>query len=264
MKRIVLAVLAASAALIAVLSMLRMAVPRSVLVLDPLLLAFIMAGSRLAFRMRGERRLAAALPAEREPVFVLGAGQAGAKLIAELFRSKSWRVVGVLDDDPMKRGREIHGVPILGPLSELSNWCAALSVGDAIIALPGASHQIRRRALEICEAAGVRTMTVPSYDDLVSGRVTVSQIRHVELDDLLGRDPVTLDAGGLSEWISDRCVLVTGAGGSIGSEICRQLLRFRPRKSIASSASNALDQIEQAADKNDDGTSLCATVTSAT
>jgi FlaA1/EpsC-like NDP-sugar epimerase len=246
LKRIVLAVLTASAVVIAVLSMLRAGVPRSVFVLDPLLLAFGMAGSRMAFRMRRERRVAAALSLQREPVLVLGAGEAGAKLISELHRSKSWRVIGVLDDDRMKRGREIHGVPVLGAMSELSHWCATLSVGKAIIALPSASHQTRRRAVEICEAAGIRAMTVPSYHDLVSGKVTVSQIRHVELDDLLGRDPVTLDSGGLAEWINDRRVLVTGAGGSIGSEICRQILRFRPRVLIAVElGEHALYQLEQ-------------------
>jgi FlaA1/EpsC-like NDP-sugar epimerase len=98
--------------------------------------------------------------------------------------------------------------------------------------MPAASHNARRRAVKICSEAGLKVMTVPSYDDLVSGKVTVSQIRHVELDDLLGRDPVVLDTAGLRQWINDRVVLVTGAGGSIGSELCRQIARYRPRQIV--------------------------------
>jgi len=246
LKRIVIAVLVAAAAITTAQFMLRVGVPRSVLILDPILLAMMMAGSRLAYRMRKERRLSVLLPAEREPVLVLGAGEAGANLIAELSRSREWRVVGVLDDDPLKRGRQIHGISILGNLEQLDQWRDELSVAHAIIALPSASHQARRRAVELCNVAEVRAMTVPSYDDLMSGKVTVSQIRHVELDDLLGRDPVTLDSTGLSGWISGRTVMVTGAGGSIGSEICRQVLRFHPRTLIVYELSeHALYQVEQ-------------------
>ena len=246
LKRIIVAVLIAAAAITTTQFMLSVGIPRSVLVLDPILLAAVMAGSRLAYRMRKERRLSVLLPAEREAVLVLGAGEAGANLIGELALSREWRVVGVLDDDPLKRGRQIHGVSILGSLDQLDKWRDDLSVTHAIIALPSASHQARRRAVELCADADVRAMTVPSYDDLVSGKVTVSQIRHVELDDLLGRDPVRLDSSGLSAWIHGRSILVTGAGGSIGSEICRQVLRFRPQTLIAFELSeHALYQIEQ-------------------
>jgi len=246
LKRIVIAVGIAAAGVTTALFMLRIAVPRSVLVLDPLLLAVAMAGSRLAYRMRKERRVSVLLPAEREPVLVLGAGEAGANLIAELALSREWRVVGLLDDDRLKRGRQMYGVSILGPIAELPRWRDALSVAKAIIAMPSASHTVRRRAVETCNAAGVQALTVPSIDDLMSGKATVSQIRHVELDDLLGRDPVTLDASGLSEWISGRTVMVTGAGGSIGSEICRQVLRFRPRVLVLLElGEHALYQVEQ-------------------
>ena len=229
LKRIMVAVAVAAATLTAIFFMLHLPVPRSVLVLDPILLAMTMAGSRLAYRMAKERRVSILLPAEREPVLVLGAGEAGANLVAELALSRELRVVGILDDDRFKRGRQMHGVSILGAFDELSRWRDELSVAKAIIALPSASHQVRRRVVDICQQADVQPLTVPSFDDLLSGKVTVSQIRKVELDDLLGRDPVTLDVTGLSEWISGRTVMVTGAGGSIGAEICRQLLRFRPR-----------------------------------
>jgi len=246
LKRIILAITVAATLVAAALYMFRIPVPRSVLILDPVLLIVVMAGSRLAYRMHRERRKSGSLPAARQPVLVLGAGEAGANLIAELALSPQWRVVGVLDDERRKRGRQMYGVSILGALAELPSWRDQLSVSKAIIAFPSASHKVRRRAVELCRAAEVEPLTVPSYADLMSGRVTVSQIRHVELDDLLGRDPVTLDAAGLSDWICERTVMITGAGGSIGSEICRQLLRFRPRLLIAVELGEyALYQIEQ-------------------
>ena len=246
LKRIIVAVLTAALGVTTAVFMVRIAVPRSVLILDPLLLVAAMTGSRLLYRIHKERRMSGRLPRNREPVIVLGAGVTGAKLIAELGQSREWQIVGLLDDDPLKRGRQIYGVTILGRLDELAHWRDEFSITKAIIALPAASHQVRRRAAEICNAAKVEPMTVPSYDDLVSGKVTVSQIRHVELDDLLGRDPITLDSGELSHWIEGRTIMVTGAGGSIGSEICRQALRFRPGILVALELSEfALYQIEQ-------------------
>jgi FlaA1/EpsC-like NDP-sugar epimerase len=121
-----------------------------------------------------------------------------------------------------------------------------LNVQHAIIALPSTSHKVRRRAVESCADAGLTVMTVPSYQDLMSGKVTVSQIRAVELEDLLGRDPVTLDMSGLKEWIAGKVVLVTGAGGSIGSELCRQVAELKPSVLLLFEHSEfALYQIEQ-------------------
>ena len=121
-----------------------------------------------------------------------------------------------------------------------------LGVERAIIAMPSASHQSRRRALEICRRAGVQALTVPSYQDLMSGKVTVSQVRNIELDDLLGRDPVLLDESRLQEWIRGRSIMVTGAGGSIGSELCRQIARFAPARLVLFEHSEfALYRMEQ-------------------
>jgi len=123
---------------------------------------------------------------------------------------------------------------------------AAEGVELAVIAMPGQPHRVRRRAVDLCRSAGLPAMTVPSYEDLVSGKVTVSQLRRVELDDLLGRDPVELDTAGLQDWLSGRTVLVTGAGGSIGAELCRQILRFAPARLVAFELSElALYSIEQ-------------------
>jgi FlaA1/EpsC-like NDP-sugar epimerase len=162
-------------------------------------------------------------------VLVLGAGDTAVTLLKDLERSLEWRVVGLLDDNPARQGSLILGVRVLGPLEALPVWAGKLGIDHAIIAMPSASHTVRRRATNICGAAGMQVLTVPSFDDLVSGKVTVSSIRRVELDDLLGRDPVELDNEGLHQLLAEKAVLVTGAGGSIGAELCRQIARFRPR-----------------------------------
>ena len=111
-------------------------------------------------------------------------------------------------------------------------WTRRFGVRTVIIALPSAAHVVRRRVAELCAAAGVEALTVPSYDDLISGRSKLTTIRHVELDDLLGRDPVVLDSAGLSEWLGGRVAMVTGAGGSIGAELCLQIARFKPERLV--------------------------------
>jgi FlaA1/EpsC-like NDP-sugar epimerase len=112
-------------------------------------------------------------------------------------------------------------------------------VRKVIIALPSANHAVRRRVAELCAAARVEALTVPSYDELISGRSAVTTLRNVELDDLVGRDPVVLDNAGLAEWLGNRVVMVTGAGGSIGSELCRQIARFRPARLVLFDVSEA-------------------------
>ena len=247
LRLIMVAVGLCALAVPALLVLLRLAdpIPRSVFLLDPLLLMFMMGGSRLAYRAWKEGRLAK-LPGGRLPVLVLGAGDAAEALVRELAGSTTWRAVGLLDDSPAKQGRQIHGVPVRGKLHDLPKQAATLQVRHAIVAMPGASHVIRRNAVNVATAAGLVVMTVPSYDDIVSGKVTVSQLRNVELDDLLGRDPVVLDSEGVRDLLGGRTVLVTGAGGSIGSELCRQIARFSPGRLVLFEMSEyALYQIEE-------------------
>jgi FlaA1/EpsC-like NDP-sugar epimerase len=232
LRRILLAVGLAAITVPTLMFMLQIAVPRSVLIMTPILLVLAMGGSRIAYRAWKEQMVTGLLTAEREPVLVLGAGEAAVNLIKDLARSPQWRVVGVLDDDSAKIGRQLHGVNVLGRLNEIPRWQLRLSVSQAIIAMPEATHTARRRVVEFCNHAGLKVLTVPSFDDLVSGRVTVSQVRHVELDDLLGRDPVKLDTAGLRNWLAGRVVMVTGAGGSIGAELARQIARFKPRELV--------------------------------
>jgi FlaA1/EpsC-like NDP-sugar epimerase len=230
LQRIILAVGAAALAVPAMLFMLQLAVPRSVLVMSPVLLVVLMGGSRLAYRGWKEQRLGLALAAGLEPVVVLGAAEAAASLVKDLARSPQWQVIGIFDDNQKLHRRQIHGARVYGAISDLPLIQQQLKAKRAIIAMPEADHGARRRAVAAAQAAGLKVMTVPSFDDLVSGRVTVSQIRNVELDDLLGRDPVELDTTGLQEWLGRRVVLVSGAGGSIGSELCRQIARYQPQR----------------------------------
>ncbi len=251
LKRILFAVGISALAIPALVVMLQLPVPRSVLVLDPVLLAMIMSGSRVAYRMWKERNLRSITDGEREPVIVVGADEAAANLLKDLARSAQWRVAAVFDDDAAKVGRQLQGVPVLATLKDIPQYLGRVGAHHAIIAMPAATHTARRRAVDLCSKAGLKVMTVPSYDDLVSGKVTVSQIRHVELDDLLGRDPVVLDAGGLKDWIEDRVIMVTGAGGSIGSELCRQIARFKPRRLVLFELSElALYTLEQEFQRN--------------
>src|SRR5258706_5334174 len=242
LKRIALACLIGALAVPALLAFFRadINVPRSTFILAPLLLAAIMSGSRIAYRAWKERSLYGNIHLTGEPVLVIGAGDVTVNLLRELERSSQWRAVGILDDDPSWRGRVLLGVKVLGGLGEVGRWAQQLESRHAIISLPDSSAGVRRRAADLAAAAGLTVLTVPSYDDLLSGKVTVSQIRRIELEDLLGRDQVVLDGGGLHRLLTGKVVMVTGAGGSIGSELARQIAKFEPARLVL------LDQNEYA------------------
>jgi len=248
LRRILFAVLLAAAIIPLMFWMLRLhaVVPRSVLVFYPVLLILMMGGSRLLYRLWKEKSLYSNLKLQGEPVLVLGVDDAAVNLSKEMARSNTWRVVGFLGGNENKRGRTLNGIAILGTLDELPQWSERLDIGQAIVAMPNASHQQRKHAIDLCNQAGVKVLTVPSFDDLLSGRVAISQLRAVELDDLLGRDPVQLDDAGLHELLTGRVVMVTGAGGSIGSELCRQIANFCPQTLLLFEASEfALYNMEQ-------------------
>jgi FlaA1/EpsC-like NDP-sugar epimerase len=247
LKRILLSV--AAAALLVVAGMYvaqKTAVPRSVLILYPLLLVGLMGGSRLLYRAWKEHSLYGGMHPGQKPVLVIGAGDAAADLLRELARSTDWRVVGLLDDNPAKHGRQINGVRVLGAIDRVGQFATSLAVAHAIVAMPGTTAATRRRAMELAAAGGLGVLTVPAFSDLLSGKFAISQVRAVELEDLLGRDRIELDEAGLHGLLHDKVVLVTGAGGSIGSELCRQIVRVGPRKLVFLEQSEfALYSIEQ-------------------
>ena len=229
LKRIIIAVFIAALAVPAVMLMLQLAPPRSVFVIAPVFLIMGMGGSRFLYRAWKEQRFSPLMAGEQQAVLVMGIEVSAVNLIKELARNPQWRVVGVLGEDRSRHGREFHGIKILGALNDIARQAQLLDVKHAIIAMPEAAHNARRQAVELARNAGLQVLMVPAFDDLMSGKVTVSQIRNVELDDLLGRDPVVLDTAGLQDWISNHAVLVTGAGGSIGAELCRQIAKYQPR-----------------------------------
>ncbi|MBM3740778.1 MAG: polysaccharide biosynthesis protein, partial [Acidobacteria bacterium] len=168
------------------------------------------------------------------------------RLLKDLEESAEWRVVGLLDYDSTKRRGAIRGVEVLGPIGDAAKVAGRFGAADAVIAMPSVSREARRRAVEICTAAGLKVKTVPAHEDIVSGRVSISVLRAVELDDLLGREAVQLDEAGLAGMIKGRRVLITGAGGSIGAELCRQIARFGPEQLVLLELSeHALYSIEQ-------------------
>ena len=231
--------------LILVLFRVHSVVPRTVLVLDPLLLLLGMGGSRLAYRAWKEQRLGL-LDGEKEPLFILGAGQAAASLARDLAGNRQWRVAGLLDDHQTRQGRELYGIPVLGTLDDLATLARRHAVRHAVIALPTATHQERRRAAQQCNDAGITPLMVPTLEELASGKVTVSTLRKLELDDLLGRDPVQLDSAGLQGLVGGQTILISGAGGSIGAELARQIARFQPARLILFELNEfALYRIEQ-------------------
>lgn len=253
LRRILFAVSAATALIPLVLGLFRVqsVVPRSVLIFDPILLILIMGGSRLMYRLWKENLLYGDFHLQGEPVLVLGAGVAGIGLSKELARSNKWHQVGFLDDDAHIQDRTLNGIKVLGKLDSLPYWAKRLGVEQIIVAMPAAPHQVRKHVIDLAARNGIKAQMVPAFEDLLSGRVSLSQLRGVELDDLLGRDTVQLDEAGMHEQLTGKVILVTGGGGSIGSELCRQITRFSPARLLLLEASEfALYNIEQELTKN--------------
>lgn len=206
-------------------------IPRSIYFLDPLLLILFMCTGRLLYRWWKEKAMGAK-GVEPQPVILLGAGNTALSLIDDLNRNPYWYVIGVLDDNPNKVGRQLGGVRILGNWEQLEQIARDSNCKHAVLAVGATNHATRRRVFEMCERAHIKLLVIPDVQELMSGQVKVSQIRYVDVDDLLGRDPVSLDTGGLRHMIEGKSVLVTGGGGSIGSELCRQIARFKPGELI--------------------------------
>jgi FlaA1/EpsC-like NDP-sugar epimerase len=248
LKLIILAVGFSAIVIIAVLLMLNLdiVIPRSVLVLDPILLILLMGGSRFIYRAWKDHQIYGTTLRQGNPVLVLGAGEAAVTLVKELARSSQWQVLGLLDDDVRLTGREVFGVKVRGAIHDLEVISRRYGIQHVIVAMPAVHHLKRRQAIDLANRLGLEVLTVPALDDMISGKVSVSQIRKVDVEDLLGRDPVQLDNSGLTHLIKAGSVVVTGAGGSIGSELCRQIVKFNPHTLLCLDISEyALYQLEQ-------------------
>ncbi len=249
LKRVLKAVGVSSLALILLIALDRSAgpaIPRSLLVLYPILLLIIMGGGRAAWRMWKEHRLYGDLRASGKPVVVVGAGTGGAMLVRELERSPDWRVVALVDDAQQKWGLELYGRPVAGAIDTLPNVLADYKAQHVILAMPSAASDARRRAADLAAQAGAHVFTVPGLEDLMNGKVAINTMRPVEIEDLLGREVVQIDTAHVQGMIAGKTVLITGAGGSIGSELCRQLSRFGPARLVFYESNEfALYAIEQ-------------------
>jgi FlaA1/EpsC-like NDP-sugar epimerase len=205
---------------------------RSIFLLDWGILLCLVVTSRLVWRVYRETHIIPRRSAGARTIIV-GAGDAGNLLLKELLKSGSgYKVVGFVDDDPSKRNMRLNGVPVIGATAEICSIVADNEIENVIIAMPSANRKIIREIVKSCERAKVKFKTLPGIGDLIDGSVSVSQIKDVEIEDLLGRDPVVLDEDSIGRYLTGKRVLVTGAAGSIGSEICRQVARFRPAKIV--------------------------------
>ncbi|HEX4508905.1 MAG TPA: nucleoside-diphosphate sugar epimerase/dehydratase, partial [Burkholderiaceae bacterium] len=209
-------------------------IPRSVLALHPLVTLMTLCMVRIAYRTLYEHSRAQITGGDGEVkrALILGAGEAAKRLMAGIHQ-QGWVVIGLLDDDPAKQGARIAGVPVLGPLQAVQDKSVRGAATHIVIALPGASARTRRRAFDLAGPVGLPVLTVPSTAELrVGDGSTPRGVRDIEPEDLLGREPVTLDERGIDGVLRGRVVAITGAGGSIGSELTRQVARYRPARVV--------------------------------
>jgi FlaA1/EpsC-like NDP-sugar epimerase len=205
--------------------------PRSVLLLYPVILSLGLAGPRMFYRWAKDRHLGLSSH-ERKRALLIGAGRAGELLVRDLLKSGPYEPVGFLDDAQRRQGHEIHGVRVIGSLADLEDILRRQDIEVVLIAVPSASHQMIQSIVRQCQQFSVPCRTLPSVSDLADGRVEISRLRQVQIEDLLGREVVEIDHAGIHQLLADRCILVTGAGGSIGSELCRQIVRNKPSRLI--------------------------------
>jgi FlaA1/EpsC-like NDP-sugar epimerase len=215
------------------------AFPISIYCLEALLVAGGLCGARLFSRMLAQSVRGAWRGRSEKTAIIVGAGDAAERLLNDLPRC-GYMAVGLVDDEPAKIGGQIHGVSVIGSIDDLPRLVRKRAVEEVLIAIPSATGRQMRRITALCEESGARFRMIPGMSDLINGKVTAEQLRDVKLDDLLGREPIHFDLQAVRQQLTGKVVMVTGAAGSIGSELCAQLLYYKPSKLVC------LDQDESA------------------
>ncbi|MGM0753093.1 MAG: polysaccharide biosynthesis protein [Bacillota bacterium] len=190
----------------------------------------LIGGSRFSWRMYRDYYIKP--KQEKKRALIIGAGAAGSMLVRQFLKNHDAELlpVGFIDDDPKKQKLQIYGVTVVGKTKDIPRLVEKLNVENIIIAIPSMSKSEIQKVYQECSKTNAKTQIMPMLEDIVSGKVSVNQFRDVQVEDLLGRDPVELDTQSISEKLTGKTILVTGAGGSIGSEICRQVSKFKPKK----------------------------------
>jgi len=211
------------------------ALPRSIPLIDSMLTLIVVGGTRMSLRVLEYQSGGGHSHPEGKRVLIAGAGDAGQMVAREIHTSKyvDYNLIGFVDDDPAKIDTVIHNVPVLGTLDEITDLIYQHNIEEVIIAMPTADGKVIRQVVDYCESSGISAKTLPGIYELLSGEVSVSRLRDVQIGDLLRRQPVSIDTQPVENLLQGKRVLVTGAGGSIGSELCNQISQFQPETLLA-------------------------------
>jgi FlaA1/EpsC-like NDP-sugar epimerase len=233
--QVVMATLVASALIISYLTAWQSHLPRSVYALTGIFILLFTGGSRLSYRLlRRLRKLDISANSGGKRVMVIGAGDAGAVIIRELknHTQLNSRPVAIIDDDESKEGTRIYQVPVVGQRKDIAVMAEKMKIDEIIIAIPSASRQAIREIVDECHKTHCQLKTLPGIYELIDGKIDVNAIRNIKIEDLLGRDVVNLDSQEMAEYLTGKTIMITGGGGSIGSELARQIALYHPRELV--------------------------------